>query len=156
MKVDKQPNGLISVELTGILNGDGQLPKLDLKGAKTIVFNFDKIEAINSIGVKQWIAYLQEIPRSITIKFSHCRRVCVDQMNMVTNFKPSYVTIESFYVPYVCSKCVNMISVLYERGKNFDKTSKVTHPNQVLCGTCVAPAAIDAIEAKYFHFLDKR
>lgn len=147
----------LTLHITGIINGDQLLPKLDLKGIKTLVFDFDKVDAINSIGVKMWIGFLQELPHSVSIKYSHCRRVVVDQMNMISNFKPAHVTVVSFYVPYHCANCVTAIPFLYILGKNFEKgSSRVTHPTEVLCGACILPAQIDVIEAKYFHFLSRR
>lgn len=146
-------NDVINVEIEGLINEEIRLPKLDLKGAKKVVFDFDKVDAINSIGVKMWIGFLMDIPRGMPTAYKNCRRVVVDQMNMVAGFRPLYFDVESFYVPYMCDTCVTIVPALYQLEREYESMGKIRHPEKVMCPKCNVPTKMDVIEAKYFRFI---
>lgn len=143
---------ILTVQITGIVNAETQFPKLILEGIDTIIFDFNKLDGFNSYGVKGWVNYMQAIPPEIAKIFRCCKRIVVDQMNMVSNFLPQGAVVESFYVPYHCPKCLKFISSLYQNGVHFKEKSVINLPH-VACDKCNIAAEMDVIKAKYFHFL---
>ncbi|MBK9294432.1 MAG: hypothetical protein IPM57_08295 [Oligoflexia bacterium] len=149
-------DGIVNVQVSGLINEDIHLNKLSLNGAKGVVFDFANVDAINSIGVKMWIGYLGEIPQNVPTKYVNCPRVFVDQMNMVMGFKPKHIAVDSFFVPYYCDECSKVQPTLYNNGKEFDTSGKINHPQKVECPKCKVPMQMDVMEAKYFMFLKRK
>ncbi|MBK9294434.1 MAG: hypothetical protein IPM57_08305 [Oligoflexia bacterium] len=145
---------LLTVQITGLVNAETEFPVLDTKGVDTIIFDFNKLDGFNSYGVKGWISYLQKIDPEMKIIFRNCKRIVVDQMNMVTNFLPANAVVESFYVPYHCPKCQKFFNSLYEHGKQYENKI-VSQLTQVVCDKCKIDAEMDVIKAKYFNFLTR-
>src|ERR1051325_6334898 len=102
--ITKKVNETLILELEEPINENMRVMKLDFTGIKHFWVNFDKVDAINSIGVKMWLEYSRLVPKSVSVGYFFCRKVVVDQMNMVAGFMPDKAQIGSFYVPFFCER----------------------------------------------------
>ncbi len=77
----------------------------DLPAAGGLVLDLAGIERINSIGVRQWIEFIEQCrARFSSLRFDRCSVVFVSQVNTVAGFAHSR-EIHSVYAPYVCEQC---------------------------------------------------
>ena len=127
---------------------DFELPKLE--DIPELVIDFDKVRVINSMGIRKLIMWFEECKDLSKIRAVHCRRVFVDQMNMVEGLIPSNMVIESFYVPYYCEAKDDSKDILFTQGKEYDDQG--LHLPSVTNESGDA-MEIDVIESRYFRFL---
>lgn len=141
----------LDVELIGAIDEDSDFKELLGLAQKHISFNFDKVNMINSCGIREWIKFIEQIPAASTISYNNCPQIIIEQINMVHGFFRKGASINSFYAPYFCEKCGKESKVRLEapQVKN-RKAPKVDCPN---CGE--EDMDFDAIEAQYFSFLGK-
>lgn len=151
LQINKQilPDEL-KVELSGAINEDAEFKELEGIDKPTLSFDFDKIDMINSCGIREWIRFIEKVPAATQIIYRNCPQIIIEQMNMVHGFFKKGSQIESFYAPYFCEACnkENKVHVLSTQVVN-KKAPKVN------CGTCGEPMEFDAIEAQYLGFLGK-
>ena len=70
-----------------------------------IRINMEQVTSINSIGVKSWILWTSQIPRTVKLTLERCPYVVINQVNMIHGFIPDHTIIESFFAPFVCESC---------------------------------------------------
>lgn len=141
----------LDVELIGAIDEDSDFKELLGLAQKHISFNFDKVNMINSCGIREWIKFIEQIPAASTISYNNCPQIIIEQINMVHGFFRKGASINSFYAPYFCEKCGKESKVRLEASQVKNrKAPKVDCPN---CGE--EDMDFDAIEAQYFSFLGK-
>lgn len=140
----------LNVELIGAIDEDSDFKELLGLEQKSISFDFDKVNMINSCGIREWIKFLEKIPEKTNIIYRNCPQIIIEQINMVHGFFRKGASIESFYAPYYCEKCgkENKIHLKADQVKN-RKAPKME------CPKCGEEMDFDAIEAQYFSFLGK-
>lgn len=140
----------LNVELIGAIDEDADFKELLGLEQKTISFDFDKVNMINSCGIREWIKFLEKIPEKTDIVYNNCPQIIIEQINMVHGFFRKGASIESFYAPYYCEKCgkEQKIPLKADQVKN-RKAPKME------CPKCAEEMDFDAIEAQYFSFLGK-
>lgn len=138
------------VELIGAIDEDSDFKELQGLEQNNIVFDFDKVNMINSCGIREWIKFLEVIPEKTNIIYRNCPQIIIEQINMVHGFFRKGASIESFYAPYYCEKCgkENKMHLKSDQVKN-RKAPKLE------CPKCGDEMDFDAIEAQYFSFLGK-
>lgn len=141
----------LNVELIGAIDEDADFKELLGLEQKTISFDFNQVNMINSCGIREWIKFLEKIPEKSTIVYNNCPQIIIEQINMVHGFFRKGAVINSFYAPYFCESCNKeaKIHLKTEQVKN-KKAPKIECPN---CGE--ENMDFDAIEAQYFNFLGK-
>lgn len=141
----------LHVELIGAIDEDADFKELMGLEQKTISFDFNQVNMINSCGIREWIKFIEKIPERSDIVYKNCPQIIIEQINMVHGFFRQGATIESFYAPYYCEKCGKeaKVHLKSEQVKN-RKAPSVDCPN---CGA--ENMDFDAIEAQYFSFLGK-
>lgn len=127
-----------------------QFSQAILDGGK-LEFSLEKLKSINSTGIREWIKLMQRLTKS-EITFTHCPKIFIDQLNMVSGFIPKNSKIISFYVPYYNEDLDQEVRVLFTAGKEFNG-SKVT-VNETYKNDKGQEFELDIIKAKYFKFLD--
>jgi hypothetical protein len=133
-------------EINGKINEASVLPSLS--NDKNLILNLEKVESINSIGVKTWMNWLKELEKCESYTFSKVPRILIDQCNMIKDFIPSN-KITSFEVPYFCDSCETQNRVFLE-------VVNRRHPlveTSVPCKTCGKSCEMDVIPNSYFKFL---
>lgn len=71
--------------------------------APVVALDFDKVDAINSVGIRSWINFIKLISSS-KITYERCPTFLVDAISMVPGLAKG-VTIASFYLPFSCRSC---------------------------------------------------
>jgi hypothetical protein len=150
----KQEGDKLIVSFHGHIDEDASFSSIDLSGSKTIIIDLEKVSAINSVGIREWIKWIRSAPEGSRITYKNCTKVIVDQINMVSGFLPDSAEVESFYVPYYSEASGVEKMVLFQRGIHFDK-GKVLPPQEVKDDASGDPMEMDVIEAKYFKFIHK-
>ncbi|MEI7973693.1 MAG: hypothetical protein WCH11_04930 [Bdellovibrio sp.] len=143
---------VLVLRLEGHFDEQASLPTLDPLLHPKIEMNFEKITLINSVGVRSWIKWVSDKQGKSKISYTHCPKIIVDQMNMVSALSKSG-QVESFYVPYFCEASSTSVQFLFRRGKEFDEKT-LRFPTQVPCPNGDSMAEIDVIEKTYFKFLN--
>ena len=87
--------------LEGPISEKTELFSHDVRKAKTLTIDMQRITFINSIGVKNWIMWMMSVPHSCKIELRNCPFVIISQINMVQGFLPKSARVQSFYAPYV-------------------------------------------------------
>jgi len=138
------------IELHGVIDEFFSLPEGLIEEGFNHIFDLDRLESINSTGIREWIRFHQKFP-NISFHFRRCPKFFIDQVNMVKGFLPQNSVIQSFYVPYFNESSDAEKKVLYESGKEF-KGAELRHPDLVLDENNL-PMELDVVEARYFKFL---
>ena len=151
--ISKKPEGQSLVfEIAGNVDEDANFTPPDSGGATSIVLDLEKIGAINSVGIREWIKWVKSFPAAAKLTVRRCPKIIVDQINMVAGFLPQGTTVASFYVPYYADSSGNERMVLFENGKEFG-AGGLKPPTEVKDDSGEV-MEMDVIEAKYFKFLN--
>ena len=130
--------------LSGFLDEFAKLPEdYDYSKVTKLYVDFSKVEFINSGGIKLWVNFIDELERrdDLTIYFRKCRRMVVDQINLIEGFLPKNGHVLSVFVPIFCEKCEKGIEVFQDISKlNEDFDDVMNRAEDPGCGGNPAPA----------------
>ncbi|MCB0407378.1 MAG: hypothetical protein KDD34_04180 [Bdellovibrionales bacterium] len=151
----------LSVELIGYIGEGSPLFDLPLQGVKKLIIDLEKVNYINSVGIKNWITWTRKIPEDCDVLLRNVLPSVVNQINVVVGFLPPRSTLESIQVPYYCDTCNKEESLLYQLGQHYfmateTEEGRVVHPEDVACGKPDCTFTTDVLESKYFAFLKKK
>jgi hypothetical protein len=145
--------GTLVMAFSGQIDEDANFGGVDFGGASDIVLDLDKVNSINSCGIREWIKWIRTAPGGSKITYRNCPKVIVDQINMVAGFLPENGSVESFYVPYYCEESGSEKMVLFRKGSEFQESGELNPPSEVKCDESGEEMEMDVIEAKYFKFI---
>jgi hypothetical protein len=148
-KLDGTKLGLF---LRGSIDEDAQFPVVDLGAATEVLIDLDGVNAINSVGIREWVKWVKQFPSSLRLSVHKCPKIVVDQINMVAGFLPPGTVVESFYVPYFAEGSGAEKMILFNRGKEFGDSG--VNPPAEIKDEEGEVMEMDVIEAKYFKFLN--
>lgn len=139
----------VFVEIEGVIDEDSDFEKIKSLKMNKFIFDFNKVNMINSCGIREWIKYIQEIEGK-QVSYINCPQIIIEQVNMVHGFVRKGITVESFYAPYFCVDCDSGKKILV-------KSSEVVNlkPPVKICDACAKELEFDAIEKQYFSFLNQ-
>ena len=143
---------LALIDIQGAIDEDSTFASVDCEGVKSVVIDLDKVTAINSVGIREWMRWIKEFPPNVKLSVSRCPKIIVDQINMVAGFLPANTQILSFYVPYFSESSGAEKMVLFENGREY-KDKQLFIPTEVKDDEGEL-MEIDVIETKYFKFLN--
>jgi len=149
LKISQKLEGkILHIDLEGVINEDSDFSKISIGEASHYFFDFEKIDGINSCGIRDWINFLEKFPASCQITYQQCPQIIIEQINMVEGFIRQGVTVESFFAPYYIPSLDQEKAVLLRSQdiKN-GKAPVIIDPdtNEEL--------EFDGIEEQYFYFL---
>lgn len=145
---EQQVGDKLEVTFEGVFDEDVVFKPL--KPSSQVALQLEKVEAINSCGIREWITWMQSMSDRTVIELHKCPKIIVDQINMVEGFLPKNGKVMSFFVPYFCEDEGEEKSILFKLGEHFTENS-VNAPDQlVLDGKSFE---LDVIAAKYFKFI---
>ena len=148
----KQEGANLVFEIAGAIDEDAAFTPPDLGSTAAVIWDLEKVTAINSVGIREWIKWVKGYPASLKMSVRRCPKIIVDQINMVAGFLPTGTTVQSFFVPYYADGSGNEKMVLFENGKEYG-SGKLNPPVEVKDETGEV-MEMDVIEAKYFKFLN--
>lgn len=137
----------------GVINEDSEttLAALAAQVPQKVVFNFRRVESINSCGVRAWISFIRQIGAGREVAFEECTPEIVSQINMIPNFRADS-RILSVYASYTCGQCNNHRNELFQEGRNLP-TEVGASLEPVKCDKCGAAMEMDEIEEEFFAWL---
>ncbi len=150
--IKKNPEGArLAIAVAGNVDEDANFVPVDIGAFTQVVLDLQGVSAINSVGIREWIKWVKQIPTTVQLTVRNCPKIVVDQINMVAGFLPPATVIESFFVPYYADATGSEKMILFSNGKEF-KGGALTPPGEVKDDSGEA-MEMDVIEAKYFKFL---
>lgn len=148
----KNDGGKVVLTLNGQIDEDASFSGAILDGIDQLVLDLEKIDAINSCGIREWIKWIQSAPSQCKIEFRNCPKVIIDQINMVKGFLPENAIVESFYVPFYSEETGKEKMILFRRGLDFNEQG-VTADEEITCEESGETLEMDILPTKYFKFL---
>ncbi len=139
--------------LAGIINEDSEvtLTSLGAQLPPKVVFNFRRVDSINSCGVRAWIGFIRLAAGGREVAFEECTPEIVSQINMIPNFRGNSRVL-SVYASYTCGQCNNQRNELYQEGRNLPK-SLGSQLEPVKCEKCGGAMEMDEIEDEFFAWI---
>ena len=140
------------IRLSGVIDEDNRLQSLmsEMRGALLLIDLID-VERINSCGVRDWVAWLDEatrlVPQTVLLD---CAPSIVAQLNLVGNFC-ARATVRSIVAPYYCETCDRERTLVVDAAD----LAHATRPSAPIltCETCGGTCVFDDIEESFFGFL---
>lgn len=151
----------LNLAFEGTIDEDAVFPAVDTEQFDQMVIDLNEVRAINSIGIREWLAWLRPLSNQMELTFLRCPKSIILQFNMVDGFLPKSSKVISFYVPYVCEKCSYEGTHLFHADKDvriIDKQVVLDFPakQSANCEQGDCAIEIDVNESKYFQFLKNR
>lgn len=145
----------VRIKLSGSLNEyASDLEKLVVNPQFDLHLDLDGLQAVNSVGIRKFQKWIHHVA-SPRIRLFNCPRSFVHQMNVVDQFLPEHVEIESFYVPFFSENLGAEKVVLFEKQVHFKKSDgKVKLDVPAVLDAEGLPMSLDIFDTHYFKFLD--
>ena len=150
----------LSLTLAGVIDERSEFPVIDASKYKNIDFDLKLLEYINSIGIRDWVNWIEPLSKKCQISMRNCPKRLVQQFNLVNGFLPKGTHVFSLYVPYFCEKCNFEKSFLFRVGSEVKlEAGKVSLNVDIKkfkdCKVTDCELEIDGSEEKYFQFLKR-
>lgn len=96
-----QESGKVEIKIVGHLDENFIQNEHTIPAGALVKFNLEKLEGINSCGIREFINLLKRISSETQVEYHHCPPFFIQQVNIVNGFLASNRKIASLYVPYV-------------------------------------------------------
>ena len=104
-----------------------------------VVFNFDELENINSLGIRSWLKFLRVFEEKKEIVFEKCTVDIIMQINLHLRFKGNG-KITDFYCEYNCKDCDDDFTFLFDCKGSFNELVKTLSSKKCpKCGGTLSP-----------------
>ena len=153
LQVTTAPNGAaLEVKFSGTISQDADFSPVQLDGVESVAFDFEEVNRINSVGIRQWIQFIETIPETVNVSFERCPLRIINQINLFPGFTGNRrVDINSFYAQFKCKDCRKSHTTLLETRQHFN-SDEIKAP-MIPCPKCKKDMRFDGIAKKYFLFL---
>jgi hypothetical protein len=146
--VSDEPLGTL-VTVAGVIDESAPLRDVVRKLRPPVIIDLGGVKFVNSVGLREWIQFLREVPRPLTLR--RCSESMVLQFNMVTDAVAD-ARVDSFIAPYVCDACGREESIeVQTRDLRDGARSKL--PNRA-CAECGGKSEFAELGDRYLLFLD--
>ncbi|QQR88679.1 MAG: hypothetical protein IPJ88_10565 [Myxococcales bacterium] len=117
-----------------------------------VVLNLSGIESINSIGVREWIRFIDKLCEgNRRVILEECSAPVVRQLNMISNMKGK-ASVASVLVPYYCGSCGNEQNNVQDMSDfSITKVVEIT-----TCQSCGQNSEFDDLIDSYFAFFQRQ
>lgn len=151
------PNGQL-LHLSGHIDENADFSKVPLPGKGAFYIDLERIEGLNSIGLRNWLHWVMKMDRGATIILQRCPHVVLHQMNILDGFLPFSAVVQSVEVPFYCESCGAHSSYWAERGRDYiepvgSTSGKILMPLTKKCENCGETSEADIFPDKHFLFL---
>lgn len=149
--VTDRSGDVIELKLSGRIEAQFDLEPVDAPQASRIVVDLKEVERINSVGVRRWTRFVDELQQTgCDIVFERCSSAMVQQFNMIPATYRS-AKIRSVMLPYQCEACGHFTERLYDdRPPNPDSIAE-----EIDCPECDDVMWFDDLPEFYFAFWDE-
>ncbi len=118
--IEKFADDVLEYVFEGAIDEDAKLPPHSDKKLKKITINLRKVSGINSIGIREWVQWVESLSAIPLIVLYECPKAIVFQMNMISGFVPGNCVVESIFVPHFCEKCEKEAEILVRVGQDIE------------------------------------
>lgn len=123
----------------------------DLKAeTQKYLIDFEKVDMINSCGIREWINFLAYLGEGSQIIYVNCPQIIIQQINMVEGFMTPSSHVHTFYAPYYCEDLDEERQFLLKAEEVMALKAPVKTLEQ---DGKVYEMEFDAIEKQYFNFI---
>lgn len=135
-----------TVCFSGVLDERTNLSALNGLNGK-VCFDLSGVNRINSVGVTQWVTFVEDLEGVSELRLVRCSVPVVNQLNMIRKFRGGG-QIESFHAPYVSTATGEEQHILLTAADLNDPLKPPTFP-------CDAGGelVLGDVPERYFHFL---
>jgi hypothetical protein len=146
----KDAAGARHIALSGAIDDRAGLDRIAQLAAPVMVFDFEKVESINSFGIKGWVQLVRQLSGS-KLTYERCPVVVIESINIVSTFAKG-VRIASFYLPLSCRSCdIETPKLVTREAVSEDFIANIN--SQFTCGSCERKLEFQDDESVYFEFL---
>jgi hypothetical protein len=148
-----------TIEVKGMIGETTDFFRFPLDGLLELILDLKEMTLINSIGVKNWILWVNKVPEKLIVRMRNCPYVISNQASTVHGFLKQNFVIESMYAPFICPNCNEEKIELLIRGTHYEYALAGQAPVQKLpepvCQKCTPPQKYepDFYPEKTFKFL---
>lgn len=140
----------LALKLSGVIDETVNFAKAVGENGKAMDFYCGGITRINSIGIKLWQSYFQELRKSTTkIRFFDLAPPLVCTLNSISNFVEKEEVV-SFCVPFFCGSCDKTTVRTYLSAESSGLKSECP---SIPCTFCGSSAELDEVAEEYFSVL---
>ncbi len=151
----------VELVLIGYMDEQTVLPDTNrLEGCNRLIVNFGRVNAILSMGVKEWVTFVDKLEKypHLQIEYKNCSKQIVDQVNLVEGFLPSNGKVTTLFVPVYCAQCNRSFKVLRKTDSIQEEIQNVIPSMEVSdCSEfpgCRTKFELDCNPKFYLKFLD--
>ena len=133
----------------------GPLRELLHRGGPKVIFNFAKIEYINSLGARNWMNFLRsfsEVVPNRQIVFEECTFDIISQVNMYPGFRGN-ADITSFTCEFFCEACNAEDRELFTAREDVEELAKEITSRK--CRKCGSTLELEEPIESILYFLNK-
>ncbi len=109
----------IVIEMIDRIDENLSLPNEKFRLSQKIIFDFDRLNFINSMGLHKWSKWMLSFDSRQQFVLRNLRPDVVSKLNRIEGLLPPERTIESFYIVYECENCGHEEEQLLRRGKEY-------------------------------------
>jgi hypothetical protein len=99
-----QESNIVKVKIHGHLDEEFIETEYSIPQACCVKFDLEKLENINSCGIREFINMLKKIPALTQVEYHNCPSFFVSQVNMVNGFLGANRELISVFAPYIGMK----------------------------------------------------
>lgn len=151
VSIDSQ-NDIIVVTMAGTIDENSDQGFKSLLSVRNGKVNLDLngITAINSIGVRTWVNFMQNFRQTHEITLQNCPPDIIMQINMIPSFL-GIGTVESFLAPFFCANCKTTFHKSFLVSDTYNKL--LEELNVQACQTCGSECECEEIPSDYLRFM---
>ena len=114
-------DGISKVYWHGNIDEDWDSSIHELQGQlkENVEFYFTDIDTLNSIGIRLWTQFIDEICRDHQVKYFECPSLIMRVLSISDKFLGK-ASLESFYVTFDCPECESEIAVKFDTAQGVD------------------------------------
>ena len=114
-------------------NWDDGISKLEEDLEKNVRFYFDSIDSVNSVGIRRWTNFIENLCKNHKVTYCDCPSVIVSTLNICFGFQGS-ATVERFKVEFECPPCGTNLSHYFNGKDSLEKINE--NISAVRCPSC--------------------
>lgn len=97
----KSSEDVTEIKISGHLDENFIHTEYQIPSSKRVIFDLEKLEGINSCGIRDFINLLKDIPDSTSVEYEKCPPLFIQQVNIVNGFLSTQKKVVSLYAPYI-------------------------------------------------------
>ncbi|MGE4131328.1 MAG: hypothetical protein AB7F86_06795 [Bdellovibrionales bacterium] len=140
---------VLVIEISGPIDERTRFQELPKSDKMQIML--ERLTTLNSPGIRTWLLWMQTFREATSVSLTHVPVIMVNAMASVAGFIRSFMTVDSFYVPFYDDETGESTRFLAIRGKHYGNAGKLMLP-EVKTSTG-KPMELDVSPEVYFSFL---